>query len=115
MIPTVGILLLLFLPFLDKSERVVLWKRPIALTVTSVSVIAIVGLTLLGGSSPKLETQAPPQPTEQVENTVTPSPETEGVEEGEAVFDFQLTEAETGGTEEGEAVFDFQLTEEELE
>ncbi len=55
-IPTVGILLLLFLPFLDKSEREVLWKRPVALTVTSLSVVAIVGLTILGARSPKLET-----------------------------------------------------------
>ena len=54
-IPTVGILLLLFLPFLDKSEREVLWKRPVALTVTSLSVIVIVGLTILGARSPKLE------------------------------------------------------------
>ena len=55
-IPTAGILLLLFLPFLDKSEREVLWKRPVALTVTSISVVAIVGLTLLGARAPKLET-----------------------------------------------------------
>lgn len=54
-IPTGGILLLLFLPFLDKSEREVLWKRPVALTVTSLSVIVIVGLTILGARSPKLE------------------------------------------------------------
>ena len=43
-IPTVGMLLLLFLPFLDRKEREVLWKRPIALTVTSLCVIGIVGL-----------------------------------------------------------------------
>ncbi len=108
-IPTVGMLLLLFLPFLDRSERAVLWKRPIALTVTSVSVIGIATLTILGASSPKLETQETPQPTEQSQTPT--APETEGVEEGEEVFDFQLTEEETGEEE----VFDFQLTEEELE
>ena len=93
-IPTVGMLLLLFLPFLDRSERVVLWKRPIALTVTSVSVVGIVVLTILGGTSKKLETtdaaaQETSQPTEQIQ--------TETVEEGEAVFDFQLTEEEIEG------------------
>ena len=106
-IPTVGMVLLLILPFLDKSERVVLWKRPIALTVTSVCVIGIVSLTILGASSPKLETQEPSQPTEQVQDPVTPDTETEVVEEGEEVFDFQLTEEEIEGTEEGEEVFDF--------
>ena len=110
-IPTVGMVLLLLLPFLDRSERAVLWKRPIALTVTSVSVVAIVGLTILGASSPKLETQETPQPTAETENTVP----TEAVEEAEEVFDFQLTEEEIDGTEETEEVFDFQLTEEEIE
>ncbi len=74
-IPTGGILLLLFLPFLDRSEREVLWKRPVALTVTSVCVAAVVGLTILGASAPKLEvTDAPLQsaPTE------TPAGETPG-------------------------------------
>ena len=93
-IPTVGMLLLLFLPFLDRSERAVLWKRPIALTVTSVCVVGIVVLTLLGGTSKKLETtdaavQETSQPTEQIQ--------TETVEESEAVFDFQLTEEEIEG------------------
>ena len=93
-IPTVGMLLLLFLPFLDRSERAVLWKRPIALTVTSVSVIGIVVLTLLGGTSKKLETgQETAQPTEQIQGAA----ETETVEEGDAVFDFQLTEEEIEG------------------
>ncbi len=96
-IPTVGMLLLLFLPFLDRSERAVLWKRPIALTVTSVCVIGIVTLTILGGTSKKLETteatvQETTQPAEQTQDAVTP--ETEAVEEGEEVFDFQLTEEE---------------------
>ena len=98
-IPTGGMLLLLFLPFLDKSERVVLWKRPIALTVTSVCVVAIVGLTILGGSSPKLEmtdatAQEAPQFTEETQGAATPDTETEEVNEEEEVFDFQLTEEE---------------------
>ena len=119
-IPTVGMVLLLFLPFLDKSERAVLWKRPVALTVTTVSVVGIVGLTILGASSPKLETteataQEAPQPTGEVQEVVTPDTKMVEVEEGEEVFDFQLTEEEIKGTEEGEEVFDFQLTEEELQ
>ena len=101
-IPTVGMLLLLLLPFLDRSERVVLWKRPIALTVTSVCVVGIVMLTILGGTSKKLETteatvQETAQPTEQIQGAVTPDMETEVVEEGEEVFDFQLTEEEVEG------------------
>ena len=117
-IPTVGMVLLLLLPFLDKSERVVLWKRPVALTVTTVCVAGIVLLTILGASSPKLETteatvQEAPQPTEEAQKAVTPdTTETEEVEEAEEVFDFQLTEKEIDGTAEDEEVFDFQLTEE---
>ena len=114
-IPTVGILLLLFLPFLDRSARAVLWKRPVALTVTTVCVAAIAGLTFLGVSSPKLETEETPQPTEQTQSTAPSDTETGEVEEGEEAFDFQLTEEEIEGTEEGEEVFDFQLTEEELQ
>ena len=119
-IPTVGMVLLLFLPFLDRSERAVLWKRPLALTVTTVCVVAIVGLTILGASSPKLETtdttaQEVPQSTEEVQKAATSDTETGEVAEGEEVFDFQLTEEEIEGTDEGEEVFDFQLTEEELQ
>ncbi len=116
-IPTVGMLLLLFLPFLDRSERTVLWKRPIALTVTSVSVVGITLLTLLGASSKKLETtdtavQEGTQPAQNVQIGGTPeAPKVETVEANEAVFDFQLTEEEL---EDG-AVFDFQLTVEELQ
>ena len=98
-IPTVGMLLLLFLPFLDRSERVVLWKRPIALAVTSICVVGIAVLTILGGTSKKLETteatvQETAQPTEQIQGAATPDTETEAVEEEEEVFDFQLTEEE---------------------
>ena len=120
-IPTVGMVLLLFLPFLDRSERAVLWKRPVALTVTTVCVVGVVGLTILGASSPKLETtdtttvQEVSQPTTEIQNTMPPNTDTEAVEEEEEVFDFQLTEEEVEGTEEGEEVFDFQLTEEELQ
>ena len=123
-IPTVGMVLLLLLPFLDRSERVVLWKRPVALTVTTVCVAGIVLLTILGASSPKLDTQDTPQPTEQTQGTTTSDTETGSVaeeaettevEDGEEVFDFQLTEIEMNGKAEDEEVFDFQLTEEELE
>lgn len=99
-IPTVGMLLLLFLPFLDRSERKVLWKRPIALTVTSVCVVAIVGLTILGATAPKLETQEEAQPVDEVQQVTSPETETEDVDEGEDVFDFQLTEEEIEGAKE---------------
>ena len=92
-IPTVGMLLLLFLPFLDRGERKVLWKRPIAMTVTSLCVVAIVGLTILGAASPKRETQEVEQPTEQVQQIPSPE-ETDTSEEEEDVFDFNLTEEE---------------------
>ena len=106
-IPTVGMVLLLLLPFLDRSERVVLWKRPIALTVTSVCVVSIVGLTILGASAPKLETtettvQETPQPTEEVQEVDAPDTETEVVEEAEEVFDFQLTEEDIEGAKEAQ-------------
>ena len=99
--------LLLLLPFLDRSERVVLWKRPIALTVTSVCVVSIVGLTILGASAPKLETtgttvQETPQPTEEVQEVDAPDTETEVVEEAEEVFDFQLTEEDIEGAKEAQ-------------
>ena len=55
-IPTVGFILLLFLPFLDKKEeRTSILKRPVALTVTSLSVVLIVLLTILGAIAPRLE------------------------------------------------------------
>ena len=93
-IPTVGMLLLLFLPFLDKSERKVLWKRPIAMTVTSVCVVAIVGLTILGATAPKLQTQETAQPADEVQQVTPTDTETDVIDEGEDVFDFQLTEEE---------------------
>ena len=92
-IPTVGMLLLLFLPFLDRGERKVLWKRPIALTVTSVCVVAIVGLTILGASAPKLETQEEETPSETVQQ-ITPTEVDTEAEEDEDVFEFNLTEEE---------------------
>ncbi len=111
-IPTVGMLLLLFLPFLDRKDREVLWKRPIALTVTSVCVIGIVGLTILGAKSPKLETQDT-TPTENETQQITPQDNTPiETDVEEDVFDFQLTEDELDLEED---VFDFNLTEEELD
>ena len=92
-IPTVGMLLLLFLPFFDRGEREVLWKRPIALTVTSLCVVAIVGLTILGASAPKLEPVEEESPTDTVQH-ITPTEVDTETEEDEDVFDFQLTEEE---------------------
>ncbi|MCH8292690.1 cytochrome bc complex cytochrome b subunit, partial [Candidatus Poribacteria bacterium] len=84
-IPTLAILLLLFRPFLDKRERAPLRKRPVALTITSLSVLLIVLLTILGGLSPKLET---PSTTELVEQTESPTQEENS--EDTAVFDLNL-------------------------
>ncbi len=99
-IPTVGMLLLLFLPFLDRSERKVLWKRPIALTVTTVSVVAIVGLTILGASSPKLDIQEETPPTEEVQQVTPPETQTPDTVEEEDVFEFNLTEEEIDAAQE---------------
>ncbi len=88
-IPTVGFILLLFLPFLDKKERTSLMKRPVALTVTSLSVILIVLLTILGAISPRLEPA--PEQTPTAEQTGPSQGETpEGKSEDTAVFDFGL-------------------------
>ena len=91
-LPTVAIVLLLLLPFLDKRERVPLRKRPVALTVTSISVLAIVTLTILGGRSPKLETfsETPVEQAESSSNGADQSEDTIQEEDSEdtAVFDF---------------------------
>ena len=89
-IPTVGFILLLFLPFLDKRDRAALWKRPVALTVTSLSVVLIVLLTVLGAIAPRLEPV--PEEAPAAEQTVPSQDETqeEKSEEDGAVFDFGL-------------------------
>ena len=90
-IPTVGFILLLFLPFLDrKEERISLLKRPVALTVTCLSVVLIVLLTILGAIAPRLELA--PEETPVVEQTEPSQGETqeEKSEEDGAVFDFGL-------------------------
>ena len=88
-IPTVGFILLLFLPFLDKKERAALWKRPVALTVTSLSVILIVLLTVLGAIAPRLEV-APEQPTAAEQVAPSQGETQEEKSEDAAVFDFGL-------------------------
>ncbi|MYD23338.1 MAG: cytochrome C oxidase Cbb3, partial [Holophagales bacterium] len=90
-IPTVGFILLLFLPFLDrKEERISLLKRPVALTVTCLSVVLIVLLTVLGAIAPRLEPV--PEESATTEQTEPGQGETqeEKSEEAEAVFDFGL-------------------------
>ena len=91
-IPTVAIVLLLLLPFLDKRGRVPLRKRPVALTVTSLSVLAIVTLTILGGRSPKLETssETPVEQAETPSNGADKHEDTTTDEDSDdtAVFDF---------------------------
>ena len=84
-IPTVGFTLLLFLPFLDKKERAALWKRPVALTVTSLSVVLIVLLTILGVIAPRLEPT--PEQTPAAEQT---EPSQGEAQEETSVFDFGL-------------------------
>ena len=90
-IPTVGFILLLLLPFLDrKEERTSLLKRPVALTVTCLSVVLIVLLTVLGAIAPRLEPV--PEQTPAAEGAAPSQSETqeEKSEEDEAVFDFGL-------------------------
>ena len=91
-IPTVAIVLLLLLPFLDKRGRVPLRKRPVALTVTSLSVLAIITLTILGGRSPKLETssETPVEQAETPSNGADKHEDTTTDEDSDdtAVFDF---------------------------
>lgn len=90
-IPTVGFVLLLLLPFLDKKEgRTSLLKRPVALTVTCLSVVLIVLLTILGAIAPRLEPA--PEETSTVEQTEPGQDETqeETSEDDTAVFDFGL-------------------------
>ena len=89
-IPTVGFILLLFLPFLDrKEERISLLKRPVALTVTCLSVVLIVLLTVLGAIAPRLE-PAPEEPTAAEQATPSQDEAQEETKEDAAVFDFGL-------------------------
>ena len=88
-IPTVGFVLLLLLPFLDKKERTSMLKRPVALTVTSLSVALIVLLTILGAIAPRLEPT--PEQTPAAEQTAPSQGETqEEKSEDGSVFDFGL-------------------------
>ena len=89
-IPTVGFILLLFLPFLDKKEeRTSLLKRPVALTVTCLSVVLIVLLTILGAIAPRLEPV--PEGSSAVEQTEPSQGETqEDTTKDAGVFDFGL-------------------------
>jgi ubiquinol-cytochrome c reductase cytochrome b subunit len=57
-IPTVAILLLFLVPFLGRNERLPLCKRPVALAITSLSVLSLVSLTILGMRSPRLNSTA---------------------------------------------------------
>ena len=65
-------------------------KRPVALTVTCLSVVLIVLLTVLGAIAPRLELV--PEEPPAAEQTVPSQGETqeEKSEEDEAVFDFGL-------------------------
>lgn len=83
-IPTVAILLLFLVPFLSRKERLPLRKRPVALIITSISVLSLISLTILGMRSPRLNsTSTTTSETEQSE--ALNSDDTE-------VFDFGLEE-----------------------
>ena len=83
-IPTVAILLLFLVPFLGRKERLPLHKRPVALTVTSISVLSLISLTILGLRSPRLDSSASTV-SEADQSKVDSSTDTE-------VFDFGLEE-----------------------
>ena len=83
-IPTVAIVLLFLVPFLTRKERLPLRKRPVALAITSLSVLSLISLTVLGLRSPRLNsTSAGVSGVEQSE--------TQGAADTE-VFDFRLDE-----------------------
>ena len=83
-IPTVAILLLFLVPFLSRKERLPIHKRPVALTVTSISVLSLISLTILGLRSPRLDSTASTA-SEADQSKVHSSTDTE-------VFDFGLEE-----------------------
>ncbi len=83
-IPTVAILLLFLVPFLSRKERLPIHKRPVALTVTSISVLSLISLTILGLRSPRLDSTASTA-SEADQSKVHRSTDTE-------VFDFGLEE-----------------------
>ena len=83
-IPTVAIVLLFLVPFLTRKERLPLRKRPVALAITSLSVLSLISLTVLGLRSPRLNsTSAGVSGAEQSETQDTADTE---------VFDFRLDE-----------------------
>ena len=83
-IPTVAILLLFLVPFLSRKERLPIHKRPVALAVTSISVLSLISLTILGLRSPRLDSTASTA-SEADRSKVHSSTDTE-------VFDFGLEE-----------------------
>ena len=83
-IPTVAILLLFLVPFLGPKERLPFHKRPVALIVTSISVLSLISLTILGLRSPRLDSTASAV-SEADQSKVHSSTDTE-------VFDFGLEE-----------------------
>ncbi len=83
-IPTVAIILLFLVPFLSRKERLPLRKRPVAIVITSLSVLSLISLTILGMRSPRLNaTSTGLSGGEQSE--------TQGAA-GAEVFDFRLDE-----------------------
>ena len=83
-IPTVAILLLFLVPFLSRKKRLPIHKRPVALAITSLSVLSLISLTVLGLRSPRLNsTSAGVSGVEQSETQDTADTE---------VFDFGLDE-----------------------
>ncbi len=83
-IPTVAILLLFLVPFLGRKERLPLHKRPVAFIVTSISVLSLISLTILGLRSPRLDSTA---------STVSEADQSKVHSSTEAeVFDFGLEE-----------------------
>jgi ubiquinol-cytochrome c reductase cytochrome b subunit len=83
-IPTVAILFLFLVPFLSGKERLPLRKRPLALTITSISVLSLISLTILGIRSPRLNSNS---------TTVSEAEQSEAPSSADTeVFDFGLEE-----------------------
>ena len=83
-IPFVAILLLFLVPFLSRKQRLPLRKRPVALTITGISVLSLISLTILGVRSPRLNSTS----TTVTEAEESKAPNSENTE----VFDFGLEE-----------------------
>ena len=77
-------------PFWIRRSGLPCWKRPVALTVTCLSVVLIVLLTILGAIAPRLELASEQPPAAEQTEPSQDETQEEKSEEDTAVFDFGL-------------------------